>query len=231
MASALQTLCGQAFGAKKYHMLGIYMQRAWIVLFLIAVLTLPIFLFASPILRLMGQAAAVAELTGVVARWVVPLHFGLVFLFPLQRFLQCQLKNAVLAYVSLAVLALHVLATYACVVWLGFGVVGTAVALSASWWLLFVGLIAYTVCGGCPLTWTGLSVEAFSDLWEFTKLSAASGVMIWYDQVLLLSLIFFFSIIERSRRFDLLRIFYGVRCEIIDKKIVSQHYCFGIHKK
>ncbi|KAI4366553.1 hypothetical protein MLD38_022416 [Melastoma candidum] len=30
MASALETLCGQAFGAKRYHMLGIYMQRSWI---------------------------------------------------------------------------------------------------------------------------------------------------------------------------------------------------------
>ncbi|XP_057492685.1 protein DETOXIFICATION 27-like isoform X2 [Actinidia eriantha] len=34
MASALGTLCGQAFGAKKHHMLGIYLQRSWIVLFL-----------------------------------------------------------------------------------------------------------------------------------------------------------------------------------------------------
>ncbi|MFQ6640386.1 hypothetical protein Gotur_014332 [Gossypium turneri] len=34
MASALETLCGQAFGAKQYHMLGLYMQRSWIVLLL-----------------------------------------------------------------------------------------------------------------------------------------------------------------------------------------------------
>ncbi|XP_052487465.1 protein DETOXIFICATION 27-like isoform X1 [Gossypium raimondii] len=34
MASALETLCGQAFGAKQYHMFGLYMQRSWIVLLL-----------------------------------------------------------------------------------------------------------------------------------------------------------------------------------------------------
>ncbi|CAI8599103.1 unnamed protein product [Vicia faba] len=33
MASALETLCGQAFGAKRHNMLGIYLQRSWIVLF------------------------------------------------------------------------------------------------------------------------------------------------------------------------------------------------------
>ncbi|CAN1264596.1 Protein DETOXIFICATION 34 [Linum perenne] len=32
MGSALETLCGQAFGAGQVHMLGIYMQRSWIIL-------------------------------------------------------------------------------------------------------------------------------------------------------------------------------------------------------
>ena len=32
MGSAVETLCGQAYGAHKYEMLGIYLQRATIVL-------------------------------------------------------------------------------------------------------------------------------------------------------------------------------------------------------
>ncbi|KAL6335874.1 hypothetical protein AAG906_003499 [Vitis piasezkii] len=32
MSSATETLCGQAFGAKQYHMMGIYLQRSWILL-------------------------------------------------------------------------------------------------------------------------------------------------------------------------------------------------------
>ncbi|CAN1264605.1 Protein DETOXIFICATION 34 [Linum perenne] len=32
MGSALETLCGQAFGAGQVHMLGIYLQRSWIIL-------------------------------------------------------------------------------------------------------------------------------------------------------------------------------------------------------
>jgi len=69
-------------------------------------------------------------------------------------------------------------------------VVGVALTLNFSWWVLVVGLFGYTVCGGCPLTWTGFSTEAFSGLWEFVKLSAASGVMLcvenWYYRVLIL---------------------------------------------
>ncbi|XP_059457890.1 protein DETOXIFICATION 27-like isoform X2 [Corylus avellana] len=190
LASALETLCGQAFGAKKYYMLGVYLQRAWIILFICCVLILPLFLFTSPILRLMGQPREVAELTGVVAVGIIPLHFCLGFLFPLQRFLQCQLKTGVIAWLSLIVLLMHLITSWLFVYVFKLGVIGTAVTLSFSWWLLALGLLLYTLFGGCPLTWNGFSIDAFSGLWEFTKLSAASGVMIclenWYYRILIL---------------------------------------------
>ncbi|GLU13067.1 hypothetical protein SLE2022_297140 [Rubroshorea leprosula] len=190
MASALETLCGQAFGAKKYYMLGVYMQRSWIILFLCCVLLLPLYLCASPFLKLLGQPKEVAELSGIVATLMIPLHFSFAFQFPLQRFLQCQLKNMVIAWVSLLALIVHVFVSWLFVYRLQLGVVGTAITLNFSWWVLVFGLFAYTVFGGCPLTWSGFSIEAFSGLWEFTKLSAASGVMLclenWYYRVLIL---------------------------------------------
>ncbi|PON46871.1 Multi antimicrobial extrusion protein [Parasponia andersonii] len=190
MASALETLCGQAFGAKRYSMLGIYMQRSWIVLFMCCFLLLPFYVFATPILKLLGQPDDVAEQSGVVAAWMIPLHFSFAFQFPLQRFLQCQLKNQIIAWVSLAALVANVLTSWLFVYVLDFGVVGAAVALDISWWILVLGLFGYTAGGGCPLTWTGFSMQAFSGLWEFVKLSAASGVMLclenWYYRILIL---------------------------------------------
>lgn len=95
MASALETLCGQAFGAKKYDMLGVYMQRSWIVLFFVSILLLPMYLFATPILKFLGQPEDIAELSGTAAVLAIPLHFAFVFILPISRFLQCQLKNEV----------------------------------------------------------------------------------------------------------------------------------------
>lgn len=188
MASALETLCGQAYGAKKYHMLGVYLQRSWIVLFLCCVVLLPLFFFATPILKLLGQPADVAELSGKVVMWFIPVHFSFAFQFPLQRFLQSQLKNSVTAWVNLAALVVHLLISWLIVYRLQLGVVGTALTLDFSWWVIVFGLFLYTVCGGCPLTWTGFSVEAFSGLWDFLKLSASSGVMLclenWYYRIL-----------------------------------------------
>ena len=180
MASALETLCGQAYGAKKYYMLGVYMQRSWIVLFLCCILLLPLYLFASPVLKLFGQPNDIAELSGKAAVWMIPLHFSFAFQFPLQRFLQSQLKNMVIAWVSFVALVVHIFVSWLLVYKLQLGVAGTAMTLNFSWWVLVFGLLGYTICGGCPLTWTGFSTEAFSGLWEFTKLSAASGVMLWW---------------------------------------------------
>ncbi|GAY38763.1 hypothetical protein CUMW_039160 [Citrus unshiu] len=87
-----------------------------------------------------------------------------------ERFLQCQLKNMVIAWVSLVALLLHILLSWLLVYRVQFGVIGTAVSLNFPWWLLVLGLFGYVACGGCPLTWTGF--------WEFIKLSAASGVML-----------------------------------------------------
>jgi MATE family multidrug resistance protein len=161
-------------------MLGMYLQRSWIVLFLCCILLLPLYIFAAPILKLLGLPDEVAELSGVVALWLTPLHLIFGFQFPLQRFLQSQLKNFVITWLSLAALLVSVLISWLFVFVWDFGLVGAVVALDISSSVLAVRMFGYLLCGGCPLTWTGFSVQAFSGFGEFNKLSAASGVMLWY---------------------------------------------------
>lgn len=179
MASALETLCGQAFGAKKPQLLGIYLQRSFIVLFLCCFLLLPLYVFATPILRLIGESDSVSDLSGTVAIWLIPLHFSFAFVFPLQRFLQSQLRTGILAWVSAMVLVLHCLMSWLFVYVFGWGLAGLCVALNVSWWLLVVGQGGYVLLGWCPDTWKGFSTQAFGGLWDFVKLSASSGVMLW----------------------------------------------------
>uniref|UniRef100_A0A0D6R1H8 Protein DETOXIFICATION n=1 Tax=Araucaria cunninghamii TaxID=56994 RepID=A0A0D6R1H8_ARACU len=190
MGSALETLCGQAFGARQYHMLGVYLQRSWIVLFVVSILLLPIYFYATPILKLMGQSDDIAQLSGMLAIWFIPQHIGYAFSLPLQRYLQSQLKNAVIAWMSGAAFLVHIVLSWLFIQKLEMGIVGAAITLNLSLWLPLIGQFLYVVCGGCPLTWNGFSREAFLDLWPFIKLSVASGVMlvleIWYYRVLIL---------------------------------------------
>ncbi|CAH9110586.1 unnamed protein product [Cuscuta europaea] len=189
MASALETLCGQAFGAKKYNMLGIYLQRSWVVLLMCCVVMMPMFIYATPLLKLLGQPDDVSELSGKVVWAFIPMHFCFALQFPLQRFLQSQLKNPVIAGVNLVAFVVHCLVSWLIVYRFRLGVTAIAMTLNFSWFVIFFGLFSYAVCGGCPLTWPGFSVQAFSGLWDFFKLSVSSGVMLclenWYYKVLI----------------------------------------------
>ncbi|KAL3504803.1 hypothetical protein ACH5RR_034644 [Cinchona calisaya] len=190
MATALETLCGQAYGAKRYNMIGIYLQRSWIVLFLASILLLPLYIYATPILKLFGQPEDVAELSGLVSIWFIPQHLSFAFQCPLQRFLQSQLKSDVVAYVTTSTLIIHVLISWLLVYVFELGVIGAAIALDISWWISVFGMLVYALGGWCPITWNGFSVQAFSGLWEFLKLSSASGIMLclefWYYRILIL---------------------------------------------
>jgi MATE family multidrug resistance protein len=80
MASALETLCGQSYGAKQYHMLGIYLQRSWIMLFACAAALLPVYLFTdrAPPRRALGQDPRISAVAGVISLWYIPVMLAYV---------------------------------------------------------------------------------------------------------------------------------------------------------
>ncbi|GFQ05188.1 protein transparent testa 12 [Phtheirospermum japonicum] len=102
MSSATETLCGQAYGARQYHMMGIYLQRSWIVDFLTLTLLLPLFIFGVPLFKLLGQEASIAASAGYISWWFIPMIYNFVFTLTMQMYLQAQQKNSFIAWVSIA---------------------------------------------------------------------------------------------------------------------------------
>lgn len=100
MSSALQTLCGQAYGARQYHMLGVYLQRSWIILFFSSIFILPLFIFPAPILKFLGQQETISEMVGYVAMWFIPFLFAYGVSLTCQMFLQSQSKNMIIGYLQ-----------------------------------------------------------------------------------------------------------------------------------
>ncbi|CAI0377186.1 unnamed protein product [Linum tenue] len=190
MGSALETLCGQAVGAGQTHMLGIYMQRSWIICMVTALCLAPVYILATPILKLLHQDRRISELAGKFAIWVVPQLFLYALNFPLQKFLQAQSKVWVLTSISTVVLGIHGLLNWVFVAKLGYGVVGAAVVADVSWLLVVLGQMIYVVSGYFPEAWTGFSMKAFKSLGGFVKLSLASAIMLclelWYTTVVIL---------------------------------------------
>ncbi|RZC90665.1 hypothetical protein C5167_028498 [Papaver somniferum] len=86
MGSALETLCGQAYGAGKLTILGIYLQRSWVILLGTALPLTLISVFATPILLVLGQKEEIAELAGTYSIWMIPQLYMYALNFPMQRF-------------------------------------------------------------------------------------------------------------------------------------------------
>ncbi|KAF8781073.1 hypothetical protein HU200_001046 [Digitaria exilis] len=189
MASALETLCGQAYGARQHHMMGIYLQRSWLILLAFAALLSPVYVFSGELLAALGQPAELARQAGLTSMCMIPSLFMYAIILPAETFLQCQLKNWVTAVAATVVFPVHAAVTWLLVRRLGLGVVGAAMAYDMSWLVYAAMQVAYAVGGGCPETWSGFSASAFAGLMEFVKLSASSGVMVclenWYYRILI----------------------------------------------
>ncbi|KAI3511256.1 hypothetical protein L1887_18404 [Cichorium endivia] len=190
MSSATETLCGQAFGAGQHHMMGIYLQRSWIIDLITLTVLLPVFICGTQLYRLLGEDEAIAVSGGYISLWFIPFIYNFVFTLTIQMFLQAQLKNMVIAWLSIFRVAIHTLLSWILVFKLNFGVAGAMVALSVSSWFLVIAEFIYIFGGWCPYSWKGFTVAAFKDLYPVMKLSISSGVMVclelWYNAVLVL---------------------------------------------
>ncbi|GKU98668.1 hypothetical protein SLEP1_g11641 [Rubroshorea leprosula] len=190
MSSATETLCGQAFGAKQYHMLGIYLQRSWIINLCTATILLPVFIFAAQIFKLIGEEEEIANSAGYISLWFIPVLYSFSFSFTIQKYLQTQLRNRIIAWLSAASFVLHVFMSWLFVLKFNWGIPGAMSSMIIANWLVIIGEFVYIFGGWCPNTWKGFTVACFSDLLPVVKLSISSGVMLclelWYNAILVL---------------------------------------------
>ena len=187
----METLCGQAYGANKYEMLGVYLQRSAVLLTLTGILMTVLYVFSRPILIFLGESPDIASSAAVFVYGLIPQIFAYALNFPIQKFLQAQSIVAPSAYISTATLVVHLLLSWVAVYEIGLGLIGASLILSLSWWIVVIAQFVYIVKSDrCKQTWRGFSVQAFSGLPAFFKLSAASAVMLcletWYFQILVL---------------------------------------------
>ncbi|KAG7638458.1 Multi antimicrobial extrusion protein [Arabidopsis thaliana x Arabidopsis arenosa] len=192
-ASAMDTVCGQSYGAKMYGMLGIQMQRAMLVLTLLSVPLSIVWANTEHFLVFFGQDKSIAHLSGSYARFMIPSIFAYGLLQCLNRFLQAQNNVIPVVICSGVTTSLHVIICWVLVLKSGLGFRGAAVANAISYWLNVILLSCYVKFSpSCSLTWTGFSKEARRDIIPFMKLAIPSAFMVcslemWSFELLVLS--------------------------------------------
>ncbi|CAI9296828.1 unnamed protein product [Lactuca saligna] len=76
MGSALETLCGQSYGAKQYHMLGIQMQRAMLTLTTLSIPLAFIWFYTPTIFIALGFGIKGAALANTISNWMNVVFLG-----------------------------------------------------------------------------------------------------------------------------------------------------------
>ncbi|GKD50411.1 DETOXIFICATION 40-like protein [Tanacetum coccineum] len=191
MGSAVETLCGQAYGAHQYEMLGVYLQRSVILLMATAIPLMFLYIFSKSLLIWIGQSTQIAAAASLFIFGLIPQIFAYAANFPIQKFLQAQSIVNPSAYIAAAVLLLHIPLTWVALFVWGWGLLGASLILSFSWWIIVLVQFMYILTSDrTKKTWSGFSMQAFSGLWAFLKLSTSSAVMlcleVWYFQILIL---------------------------------------------
>ncbi|GJM93542.1 hypothetical protein PR202_ga10106 [Eleusine coracana subsp. coracana] len=190
MASALETLCGQAYGAKQYHKLGVHTYRAIFTLLIVCVPLSLLWLFMGKILVLLGQDPVISREAGRYIVWLIPGLFAIAVTQPIIRFLQSQSLVLVLLLSSFASAAAHVPLCYVMVFKTGLGYIGAAMSISISYWLNLCMLVAYIAfSGSCKETRTIPTMEALQGVDAFLRLALPSALLIcleWWSFELLI---------------------------------------------
>jgi len=182
VSSALDTFCGQAYGAQQYHMVGIYTQRAMLATTIVSIPLSFILAYLKPILVILHQDKTIAAQAQLFAHYSIPSLLAIGLLVCIAKFLQSQNIVFPIVLINALTTLIHVPLCWTLVIKLGFGIKGAAIANCISNWLNVILLVLYIkFSSSCKKTWVGLSMESLHNIPQFLKLAFPSAVMVWYD--------------------------------------------------
>ncbi|KNA10185.1 hypothetical protein SOVF_146690 isoform A [Spinacia oleracea] len=179
LSGALETLCGQGFGANLYKILGIYLQASCIISLLFSIIISVLWWFTEPILNLLHQTPDISKEAALYMRFLIPGIFAYGILQNILRFLQTQSVVFPLVVLSFVPLLLHCGLSYLLVHFTTLGYKGAALATSITFWFSVMILIIYVnYAKKFEHTWKGLSKEAFCHVFANLKLALPSAAMV-----------------------------------------------------
>ncbi|KAE8674473.1 hypothetical protein F3Y22_tig00111754pilonHSYRG00095 [Hibiscus syriacus] len=146
LSGALETLCGQGFGAKSYRMLGLHLQASCIVSFFFSIIISILWFYSESIFICLHQDPQISKIAAMYLRHLIPGLFAYGFLQNILRFLQAQSVVMPLVWFSILPMVSHFGIVYILVNWTSTGVKGASMAASISLWILFVSLAMYVTC-------------------------------------------------------------------------------------
>ncbi|KAK7343448.1 hypothetical protein VNO77_12198 [Canavalia gladiata] len=178
MASGLETICGQAYGAKQYQRVGTQTYTAIFSLILVCIPLSLIWITMESILVSIGQDPLIAHEAGKFIIWLLPALLAHAVLQPIVRYFLMQSLLLPMLMSSFATLCIHTPLCWVLVFNTRLKNIGGALSMSISIWLDVIFLVLYMrYSSACAKTRATISMELFKGIWEFFRYAIPSAVM------------------------------------------------------
>ncbi|RXH70231.1 hypothetical protein DVH24_007487 [Malus domestica] len=179
VASALETLCGQAYGAEQYQKLGLETYTAIFSLNLVCLPLSLIWIYMEEILIFTGQDPVISHEAGKFIIWLIPALFAYATLQPLVRYFQTQSLLMPMVISSFATLLFHIPLSWVLIFKSGLDHLGGSLAIGVSYWFNVIFLWLYMKFSpACSKSRVPISKELLHRIREFLRFAIPSAVMI-----------------------------------------------------
>ncbi|KAH7835702.1 hypothetical protein Vadar_028947 [Vaccinium darrowii] len=179
MAGALETLCGQAYGAQQYQRVGTQTYTAIFSHIIVCIPLSILWMNMGKLLIFVGQDPLISYNAGNFTKWLVPSLFAYAFYYPLVRYFLMQSLTLPMLISSSANLAFFIPLCWALVFKSGLGNLGGALAIDISIWLNVIFLVLYMRYSPvCAKTRAPISMDVLRGVGEFFRFGIPSAVML-----------------------------------------------------
>eukprot|EP00123_Amoebidium_parasiticum_P011426 comp20707_c0_seq1/m.27002 comp20707_c0_seq1/g.27002 ORF comp20707_c0_seq1/g.27002 comp20707_c0_seq1/m.27002 type:complete len:522 (-) comp20707_c0_seq1:512-2077(-) len=178
LATAMDTLCSQAYGSGQKEKLGVVLQRALMILWLISLPIGATWYFAEDLLLWVKQDPAVAHLSGKFCRESLIGMWAIFIYMCLQKYLQAQGIVKPAMYIAIFSNLATVFLNWFFIFFLDMGFSGAPLARACCQWMNVILLLGYMkVTGAGSETWGGWSRDAFKEWGGFLALAIPGLIM------------------------------------------------------
>ncbi|CAA3011755.1 DETOXIFICATION 49-like [Olea europaea subsp. europaea] len=192
LAMGMEPICGQAFGAGKFKLIGLTFQKTVLLLLLSSIPIGFLWFNMKKILLFCGQDHDISTQAQSYILYSIPDLLAQSFLHPLRIYLRTQSITFPLTYCAALAILLHIPISYLLVTFLNLGIKGVALAGVWTNFNLVGSLIAYVVMSGTyEKTWGGISSDCFKGWKSLVSLAIPSCISVclewwWYEIMILL---------------------------------------------
>lgn len=182
IATSLDTLCPQAYGAKNYELVSIHVQRCTIFSWVVFIPCALVWWYSSSFLKYVINDPEVLHLTTTFLRIIIPGGPAYIFFENSKRYLQAQGIFEAGTGVLFISAPINIFLSWF-LVWnekFGLGYIGAPIAIVINFWLMDILLIMYVIFVDGKKCWYGIAplAELFSQWGNLSQLAIPGIVML-----------------------------------------------------